>query len=117
MEILTSLSIEQVSSLALEAIGYAIYLLLSFILYHVVKYLRKKIDEQHEEVLRIIIEDGILFAQQVFGHLQGEERYEEALEYISEKLKEKNIKISSKDLKVMIESVLKQLKKEFGDSW
>ncbi len=70
-----------------------------------------------DENTRRIIADGILFAQQVFGHLDGGVRFKEAKTWITKTLQSQGIKIDDEKLKVLIEATLKELKIEYGENW
>ena len=85
--------------------------------YYLTKFLKKNFDDKEQEVIREIARDGVLFAQEVFEHLDGPKRYEKAMEHVSRRLKDLGIKIDAKDLEDIIHSVLKEVKSEFGALW
>ncbi len=103
----------------------AIFLLLEEILVAIViigigfliSWIRQKRSVEQLKIIQMIVEEGVLFAQQVYKELNGEEKFDKALEAISKKLKEKGIKVNAETIKTTIEAVLKRLKKEFGESW
>lgn len=70
-----------------------------------------------DEKIRGIIADGVLFAQQVFGHLEGKQRFKYAKDKAIQRLENKGFKVSEEDINTLIESVLKELKSEYGDNW
>ena len=81
-------------------------------------YLAKdSLSESQRKKLKIIIEEGILYAQEAYEELDGKERYEKALEYISKELKDQGIKVDPDRLDALVHAVLKDLKKEFGYPW
>ena len=74
-------------------------------------------DNVKDEKIRKIIADGVLFAQQVYGHLEGEKRFEYAKEEIRYMLSNNGFDVSIDEMDTLIESVLKRLKAEYGDNW
>ncbi len=85
--------------------------------YFLIGFLMQHLSEQRFKIVRAIVRDGVLFAQQVYGHLDGEVRYEKALERISAALADYGITVNEEQLDAMIEAMVKALKKEFGDDW
>lgn len=82
-----------------------------------INFIRLKISEEKLTLIEKIITEGVKFAQQVYKDAGGEEKYEKAVEQITTVLNSKGLKINEVELKMLIESVLKQMKKEFGDQW
>jgi len=106
MEELAFEIIEQILKLAaIAAVGF------------IISYLRQRLSEHNLHLAQAIVTDGILFAQQVADHLNGEERYQIALTRISQGLSERGIDISGDRINTMIEATLKELKKEYGEAW
>lgn len=70
-----------------------------------------------DAIIRNIVADGIRYAQKVYGHLGGTGRYEKAFEAISLRLEKWHIYVSPEELKILIESILKDLQGKFGDKW
>lgn len=83
----------------------------------IIAYVKSKTNEQQQQIIGDIIRDGVLFAQQMYGHLEGTERYNEAVKQITEVLNEKGLKITDAQLKLQVESTLKKLKAQFGEKW
>ena len=83
----------------------------------VIAYVRSKTTEEQRKIIEGIVKDGVLFAQQVYGHLEGAERYNEAVAQIVLVLNEKGLKLTDAELKLKIEATLKKLKAEFGEQW
>lgn len=83
----------------------------------VIVYVRSKTTEEQRKIIEGIVKDGVLFAQQVYGHLEGTERYNEAVAQIVLVLNEKGLKLTDAELKLKIEATLKKLKIEFGEKW
>ena len=100
--------------LILEVAGKIIGIALIFVLTWAWKHVR---DYLQNAVIRDIVADGILFAQRVYGHLSGPERYDKALEQISNELAARGIEISKERLKLFIESILTLLQNQFGPEW
>jgi hypothetical protein len=69
------------------------------------------------DLVRLIIEDGVLYAQQVFWQAGGAERLDAAKQRILSALNEAGIKISEEMLDTLIEATLKRLKIEFEEAW
>jgi hypothetical protein len=83
----------------------------------VIVYVKKRTTSEQRRIIEIIVTEGVLFAQQMYGHLQGQERYNKAIEMITLVLREKGLKTTEQELKLMIEATLKRLKAEFGAQW
>ena len=86
-------------------------------MFFIIQYIRSRFGEEKANTIFSIIEDGVLFAQQVYNHLEGDQKKEEAMNYIITRLDEKGIKVTQYQIDGMIESVLKRLKLEYGDNW
>ena len=95
----------------------AAYLIAVLAIYFVIQFLRRRISSEDMMVVRDIVEDGVLFVQQIYGHLDGEHKYWKAVEAISEALRKKGIKISEEELQILIEATIQRLKVEWGDLW
>jgi len=105
--------IELILLLAQEAIVLLILALLGF----AISYVRRKISDANIETVKNIVRDAVLFAQKLYGHLECEKRFEEAMKVIVKELNSRGIKISEERLKLFIESILAELKKEYGEMW
>ncbi len=112
------------NEIILEGLGYIIYLLVSLAIYYTINFLKKKVDEQKlkldeytQEKIRMIITDGIRYAQQVYRNSSGEKRLEEALNYVYEKLEKMGLDIPDNSIRIILESILKDLKRQFGEDW
>ncbi len=71
-----------------------------------VPYIKSKTTLQQRENVYAIIVFGVKAAQQIYGQDTGIEKYDYVVKYIQNK----GINIDEKDLKVMIESAVKELK-------
>ena len=98
-------------------IGEIAFLLTTIAIYFVIQLIRKKLRDEDLKIVRAIVEDGVLFVQQAYKHLKGEEKYKLAVASITAVLKERGVKISEDELKILIESTLKRLKAHWGDLW
>lgn len=107
------MSFEIISPVLNELLQLIIIIAVGFL----VAFIRQRISREQAIALEVIVADGVLFAQQVFGHLDGKERYHQATAKITDLLKEKGIKISEDQLRILIEATVKTLKKEFGEQW
>jgi hypothetical protein len=68
-------------------------------------------------VVRNIVADGIRYAQKVYGHLDGDSRYDNALEKIVIRLQRWKIHLTADELKMLIESILTELQIAYGEKW
>lgn len=82
-----------------------------------INFFRKKTTAEQRKIIDGVVKDGILFAQQVYQHLEGTEKYNKAVEQIVLVLKQKNLKITEEELKLKIEATLKKLKADFQEQW
>lgn len=105
----------------LEILGPVLYDLFHLVIIVVagfaVTYIRKRIAAEKLELISAIAQDAVLFTQQVYWHLDGEAKYDAAMERISYILRERGIKVDPAELKMFIESAVKQFKKEFAEQW
>lgn len=58
---------------------------------------------------------AVLFAQQVYE--DNEEKYFQASQFISKYLSERGIKVTEEEIRILIESALKQAKAGFKEMW
>lgn len=96
----------------------------SLISLFLVSFIRKKIGV---EKMRKISEELMLkqelasiavkFMQQVYGELNGKEKYDKAVDWMTSELNLRGIKINSNEAKGLIESSLKTFKDTFGQEW
>ncbi len=90
----------------------------------VVAYLKRRLGvegmQKIERELALKQEMAILavrFVEQVYLDLNGPEKYNHAALWLSSRLAEKNIEISSDEIKGLVEAALRELKDEFGNAW
>lgn len=69
------------------------------------------------EVKEWYIKHAVLFVQQVYKDLDGDEKFNIAFSWVINLFEENSISISEDELKGMIESSLKELKKIYGEAW
>lgn len=112
------------SELLLPLIQELLYVSITVGVGFLIAYMKKKLSvEQLKQIKtemdnkREIIELVVLFVQQVYSHLDGNARYEEALNRASILLQQKGLKITDEELQSLLESSVKNLKYEFGESW
>jgi hypothetical protein len=60
---------------------------------------------------------AVKFIEEAFKQLKGEEKYEQAAIWLSMQLKQYNIVVAPEELRGLIESALRSLKDEFGNTW
>lgn len=87
-------------------------------------WLKTKVGKEKVERLKAILElkkdlvrEAILFVQQAYETLDGDKKLGYALQWLISELAERGIKATEAELRGLIEAILKQLKKEFGDDW
>lgn len=87
-------------------------------------YLHKKLGIEKLKEVKSTIENkqqivdlAVLFAQEAFKNLEGEDKFREVYVYASKKFKELGLNISGNELEVLIDSSVKRFRKEFGKSW
>lgn len=72
--------------------------------------LYKKVSKN--EMAKAVIKTVVTAVEQIYKDIDGEKKYELALSWISDELKEKNINISTKEVKALIEEAVYTLKNE-----
>lgn len=60
---------------------------------------------------------AVRFVEQVYQELRGEEKFLKAAEWLSTEAAELGIKVSTKEVKGLIEASLRAFKDEFGEGW
>lgn len=87
----------------------------------VVAFLKKKLGveklrklQQESEFIREVVKAGVEYAEQRFD---SGEKLDAAISWITEVLNQKGIIVSEKEVEGLIESTIRQLKDEFGESW
>ena len=83
----------------------------------IIAWIKRKTTVEQQKLIELIVRDGVLYAQQVFGHLDGPERLEIAMDQILSLLAERGINLDKEQVRVIVESTVKRLKKEFGEEW
>ena len=84
---------------------------------YLIRFLGRRFNEDEMALIKSITLDGVIFAQQVWGHVGGDQRYLKAIEKITDELNKRGINVSDERLEMFIESAVKQLKAEFGEHW
>lgn len=82
-----------------------------------INWMRKNTTLQQRRLMEVIVAEGIKYAQETYGHLPGNVRFEKASEAIVAELDKFGIKMTTEQLQVHIQAILKELKKEFGEQW
>lgn len=90
----------------------------------VITLLQKKLGIEKMKKIQIELESkknlvsiAVKFIQQAYEDLDGEEKLELAIDWLSEEFAKKGVNVSDEEIEGLIESTLKQLKLEFKDSW
>jgi LL-H family phage holin len=60
---------------------------------------------------------AVRFVEQVYHDLHGEEKYQQALEWLSSRLAQYGLKATPEELRGLIEAALRAIKDEFGNDW
>jgi|ADurb_Total_1013_FD_contig_21_1528030_length_484_multi_6_in_0_out_0_1 hypothetical protein len=104
--------------------GIILFLIGSVGIYYFIKLLKAKIGTEKLRQIEAELLDKeslasrtVLFIQQVFSDLADEEKFDIALEGLANRLDEYGFDYSPEELKTLIESVLFELKTEFGEQW
>lgn len=64
-----------------------------------------------------IVRRGIVYAEQAFGNLSNETKYDIVDEFVTKELANIGVKVTPSQIQVLIESTLKDVKQEFGTNW
>lgn len=91
---------------------------------YAVAYLRKRLGvegmQRIETELALKQELAMLavrFVEQAFQDLKGEEKYNQAAEWLAERAGEIGLSITADEVKGLIEAALRAFKDEFGEEW
>jgi len=106
-----------ITEIIFEALEAVLALAVTIAAVYASNYLKQRLDEKQEHMVRQIVADGVLFAQQVYKDYSGKERFAYALDRIMFALDERGIDVERKQIETLIESTVKHLKKEFEDLW
>jgi len=60
---------------------------------------------------------AIKFVEQAYSELHGEKKANEAIKWMSDRLKENNINVSENEVKGLLESALRITKDSLGENW
>ena len=77
------------------------------------KLYQKYIDDKTKEKVAITVVKAV---KQLYNDLDGEEKLEKAIEYISEMLSEKGINASELEIRMLIESAVSEIKEKVTES-
>lgn len=64
-----------------------------------------------------IVKSAVLFIQHAYQDYRGDHKYNMAVDYINELFAKAGIETNGYEIKGLVESVLKEFKKEFGEQW
>ncbi len=68
-----------------------------------------------ENWVKELVIDGVLFTQEKYWQSSGKEKFQVALEWITQRLNEKGINVDKKWLEGLIDATVKLLRDEFDD--
>lgn len=104
-----------------------LYVLLSIVVFYLIAFIKRIVDEKKLELIKEIAIDAVFFAQQegkklvekglIDEQLLDDKKFEMALKHVTKSLNKRGIKVSETELKNIIESVLKRIKLEYPDLW
>lgn len=60
---------------------------------------------------------AVRFVEQFYRDLHGEEKYQQALEWLAGRLTQYGLKATPEELRGLIEAALRAIKDEFGNDW
>lgn len=60
---------------------------------------------------------AVAFAEQAYKDMRGDEKYQKAAEWLTDRAEELGIKLTSDEIKGLIEATLRAFKDEFGEQW
>ena len=83
--------------------------------YYLIAWLRKKGIIETIKAKELIVADAVWFVEQLYGHLDGSEKYLKALEWASNRLDEYGLKVTPDELNGLIEAFVAQLKAEWPE--
>ena len=102
--------VDILKSSALEIISIILSGIFAFIALKLKTYLKAKLDtEEKKNVAKM----AVTLVEQTFKELHGEDKYNEAVKYVSHVLAEKGISVTETEIKLLIESALGEANKVF----
>ena len=60
---------------------------------------------------------AVRFVEQAFRDLEGEEKYNQAAQWLAERAGEIGLSVTAEEIKGLIEAALRTFKDEFGEEW
>ena len=109
---------EQLMPIILELVTAILVLITTVGIGAAIGFINKNTTKKQQDIIEQIVHSAVLFAQQTGFDKVGQEKFELAKERALEILKRnKRISISEEELETIIEAVVKQAKKEFGENW
>lgn len=88
-----------------------LYLVVSLLAIAATKYIKPILQNK---VIKAIAKNVVLFVEQTYKDLHGEDKLNKALEAFSEMLAERHIKISADEMRVMLEAAVAELNGVFA---
>ncbi len=105
-------------------IEYVVSAILAIVSYFVVRYLNKSNTVKSLSEIKIsddvktnLANNVVLAIQELYENYRGRQKYELAVENLSNMLKERGITVTDDELKMLIESSLREAKLKFQDEW
>mgnify|MGYP000873546341 FL=1 len=88
------------------------------------EWLRRKIGaerlqriQQELETKQELAALAVRFVEQAFKDLHGEDKYNQAADWLAARAQEKGIEITTSEIKGLVEAALRAFKDEFGEGW
>ena len=102
---------EFLSQYGMELVSTVVVAIMGFIGICIKNIIKKLSDDKTKEKVR---KNVVKAVEQMYADLTGEERYEKAVESISEMLEEKGIAATELEVKMLIESAVKEMNINLG---
>jgi hypothetical protein len=103
--------IEIVTLYAPQVMEAVLYVVVSLLALAAAKYLKPILQNK---VIKAIAKNVVLFVEQTYKDLHGEDKLNKALEAFSEMLAERKIKVSANEMRVMLEAAVAELNGVFA---
>ncbi|MCP1159469.1 phage holin [Bacillus infantis] len=101
----------------IKGLTYLLIALTNVVVGYVILFLRKHKVIKELEAHREIVTIGVTAVQQAYSHMDGNEKFKLAKQWITKTAASKGLKIDEKQIDFLIDSVVKEAKIEFGKAW
>lgn len=73
--------------------------------------------QQQLELKKCLAYEAVKFVEQVYKDLHGQEKYDKAVEWLTDQLNRIGLPYTEEELKGLIEASLREIKDVFGEEW